>query len=200
MLGGDVRRHTLSIAFLHLPPDSARTGYEHRFPAPSSKLCQNWLQASLSRTFLQTLPELVTSIAFSHLPQNSSSSICSSSSSSTSCSSSSSFSRCSCSSSRCSGSITYYSNSSCSRCSNSSSSSSCSSSISSSCSSSSSSSICNGSRSSCSSRSSSSRPSGNCASNPVCPKRHAAKLSNAAPANIKQQQTLSGRTRVDDVG
>ena len=38
------------IAFRHLPLNS-----EHRFPAPSSKL-----RASLSGTFLQTLPELVT--------------------------------------------------------------------------------------------------------------------------------------------
>ena len=96
--------HTPSIAFRHLPPDSARFGYategalfvshsEHRFPAPSSKLCQIWLRhrrgtlcltlrASLSGTFLQTLPDLVTpqkghslshtpSIAFRHLPPNS---------------------------------------------------------------------------------------------------------------------------------
>ena len=87
-----LKGHTPSIAFRHLPPNSARTGHategahsEHRFPAPSSKLCQNWsrhwrgtLRASLSGTFLQTLPDLVTplkghtpSIAFRHLPPNS---------------------------------------------------------------------------------------------------------------------------------
>ena len=60
-----------SIAFWHLPPNSARIGYEHRFLAPSSKLCQNWLRASLSGTSLQTLPQLVTSITFRHLPPNS---------------------------------------------------------------------------------------------------------------------------------
>ena len=42
--------HTPSIAFRHLPPHS-----EHGFPAPSSTL-----RASLSGTFLQTLPDLVT--------------------------------------------------------------------------------------------------------------------------------------------
>ena len=45
--------HTPSITFRHLPPNSARIGYitegapqhsEHNFPAPSFKLCQNWLR------------------------------------------------------------------------------------------------------------------------------------------------------------
>ena len=59
-----------------MPESDARwrcseTHTEPLFFASSSRLCQNWLQASLSRTFLQTLPELVTSIAFPHLPPNS---------------------------------------------------------------------------------------------------------------------------------
>ena len=46
--------HTPSIAFWHLPPDSARTGYA------TEGALDLTLRPSLSGTFLQTLPELVT--------------------------------------------------------------------------------------------------------------------------------------------
>ena len=89
--------HAPSTALWRLPPKCARIGYategalahsEHRFTAPSSKLCQNWLrhlrgtctlQAPFYGAFLQTVPELVTplkghlhtpSTALRHLPPN----------------------------------------------------------------------------------------------------------------------------------
>ena len=70
------RTQTPSLAFQHCPPKDVvnhQWGWlsahsEHRFPAPSSKGCREppvglvecTLRASLSGTFLQTLPDLVT--------------------------------------------------------------------------------------------------------------------------------------------